>query len=57
MIVIEIDFKRGTKREVTFREAWTNLLNTCRLSRVKLNYLLLNNERVTDGIRSYERKI
>ena len=40
--------KLGIKNKITFKEAYRGLLNTRRLSRVKLNYLLLSNIRVMD---------
>ena len=57
MIIIEEDMKLGTKRKITFKEAWIYLLNTRRLSKVALNYLLLSNVRVMDERFSYRRKI
>lgn len=57
MVIIEEDMKWGTKRKITFREAWVYLLNTRRLTKVALNYLLLSNIRVMDDRFSYRRQI
>ncbi|MCK4446011.1 MAG: hypothetical protein KAW56_02910 [Candidatus Marinimicrobia bacterium] len=47
----------GTKEKVTFEEAWISLLNTRRLTRVALNYLLLSNIRIMDERFSYQRQV
>ena len=57
LIIIKEDMKLGTKNKVTFREAWIGLLNTRRLTRVALNYLLLSNIRIMDERFSYQRQI
>ena len=49
--------KLGTKSKVTFREAYCGLLNTRGLSRVRLNYLLLNNIKIMDNRFAYQRQI
>jgi len=49
--------KLGTKRKVTFIEAYCNLLNTNRLTRVKLNYLLLSNIKILNERFAYHRQI
>jgi len=49
--------KLGTERKVTFMEAFRNLLVTNKLTKVKLNYLLLSNVRVMNDRLSYRRKI
>lgn len=57
MIIIEENMKLGTERKVTFMEAFRNLLVTNKLTKVKLNYLLLSNVRVMNDRLSYRRKI
>ena len=57
MIIIKEDMKLGTKNRVNFKEAWVGLLNTRRLSRVKLNYLLLSNIKIMDERFSYQRQV
>ena len=57
MLIIKEDMKWGTKRKITFREAWCYLLNTRGLSRIKLNYLLLSNIKIMDDRFSYQRQI
>ena len=57
LIIIKEDMKLGTKNKVTFREAWIGLLNTRRLTRVALNYLLLSNIRIMDERFSYQRQV
>lgn len=57
MKIIKEDMKLGTKSRVTFKEAYCGLLNTRRLSRVKLNYFLLSNIRIMDERFSYQRQI
>ena len=57
MVIIEEDMKKGTKREVTFKETFHNLLVTNGLTRVALNYLLLSNVRVMNDRFSYRRQI
>ena len=57
MLIVEEDMKLGTKRKVTFNEAYCNLLNTNRLTRVKLNYLLLSNIKILNERFAYQRQI
>ena len=57
LIIIKEDMKLGIKNKVTFREAWVGLLNTRRLSRIELNYLLLSNIRIMDERFSYRRSL
>ena len=57
LIIIKEDMKLGTKEKVTFEEAWISLLNTRRLTRVALNYLLLSNIRIMDERFSYQRQV
>jgi len=57
MVVVETDMKLGTTRKITFLEAWRNLISTLGLTKVKLNYLLLSNARVTDERFTYHRQI
>jgi len=57
LIIIEENMKLGTERKVTFMEAFRNLLVTNKLTKVKLNYLLLSNVRVMNDRLSYRRKI
>ena len=57
MIIIETDYKHGTKRKVTFNEAFRSLVCTNYHSRIKLNYKLLNNEKVENDRFAYQRQI
>lgn len=57
MVVIEEDMKKGTKREVTFLEAYRSLLVTNGLTRVGLNCLLLSNEKILNERFAYQRKL
>jgi hypothetical protein len=57
LIIIEEDMKLGTKRKVTFRETYCNLLNTNKLTKVKLNYLLLSNIKILNERFAYQRQI
>ena len=66
MIIIETDYKHGTQREVTFKEAFISLigtfilkpkLNTLGVSRVRLNALLLSNRSIENDRFAYRRKI
>ena len=57
MVIIERDMMWGTEKEVTFRKAWISLLNTCKLSRIALNYLLLSNCIVMNDRMLYKRKL
>ena len=56
MIIIEEDMKLGTKRKVTFREAYCKLLKTNGLTRIKLNYLLLSNIKILNERFAYQRQ-
>jgi len=57
MIIIETDYKYGTKRKVTFDKAFRSLVGTNYHSRIKLNYKLLNNEKVGNDRFAYQRQI
>ena len=57
MVIIEEDMKLGTKRKVTFREVFCNLLNTNGLTRIALNCLLLSNKKVMNERFAYHRQI
>lgn len=57
MIIIEEDMKLGTKRKVTFKETYNNLLNTNKLTRVELNYLLLSNIKIVNERFVYQRQV
>ena len=57
MVVIEEDMKLGTKRKVSFKEAWISLLVTNGLTKVGLNYLLLSNVKVMNDRFAYQRSI
>lgn len=57
MIIIEEDMKLGTKREVTFVEAYRNLLVTNSLTKVKLNSLLLSNIKIMNERFAYQRQL
>ena len=57
MIIIEEDMKLGTKRKVSFKEAWISLLVTNGLTKVGLNCLLLSNIRVMNDRFAYQRQI
>ena len=57
MVIIKEDIKLGTKKRVTFDSAWVGLLKTREISRVKLNYLLLNNEKIIDDRFIYQRQV
>jgi hypothetical protein len=49
--------KLGTKRKVSFKEAWISLLATNGLTKVGLNYLLLSNTRVMNERFAYQRQL
>lgn len=57
MIIIEEDMKLGTKRKVSFKDAWIRLLVTNGLTKVALNCLLLSNVRVMNERFAYRRSI
>jgi len=57
VIIIEEDMKLGTKRKVTFIEAYHNLLNTNGLTKVGLNCLLLSNVKILNERFAYQRQL
>ena len=49
--------KLGTKNKVTFDKAYRDLIGSRKLSKIKLNYSLLSNEKVMDDRFAYQRQI
>ena len=49
--------KLGTKREVTFIEAYHNLIATNHLAKIELNYLLLSNVKILNERFAYQRQL